>query len=121
MYDVIVVGAGAAGICAGRALHDAGKRVLVLEAQGRLGGRMFSDLIFAECPSPIEFGAEFIHGENVATHSLLAQQGIGTNPVPRYDCMWWSWSESSEALHRPNLPHGARSILAGMPSYDSKF
>ena len=38
-FDVAVVGAGVAGLAAASALADAGKRVVVLEARGELGGR----------------------------------------------------------------------------------
>jgi monoamine oxidase len=37
--DVVIIGAGAAGIAAGRRLRDRGRAVLVLEALGRVGGR----------------------------------------------------------------------------------
>ena len=42
-HDVIVVGAGAAGIGAGRRLVEAGLDVLLVEARGRLGGRAYTD------------------------------------------------------------------------------
>ncbi|GAB4067100.1 FAD-dependent oxidoreductase [Ancylobacter sonchi] len=42
-YDVLVVGAGAAGLAAGAWLHQAGARVRVLEAAARTGGRAFTD------------------------------------------------------------------------------
>ena len=40
IYDVIIIGAGLAGISAAKELQDAGYRVLVLEARERVGGRI---------------------------------------------------------------------------------
>lgn len=59
--DVIVVGAGAAGLTAAAELGRAGLSVLVLEARNRIGGRMFTQKD-PVTQSPIELGAEFIHG-----------------------------------------------------------
>lgn len=59
--DVLVLGAGVAGLAAARTLVDAGLRVRVLEARDRVGGRVHTRHLpgFA---FPIELGAEFIHG-----------------------------------------------------------
>jgi monoamine oxidase len=63
--NTIVIGAGTAGLAAGRDLHDAGAAVTVLEARGRIGGRVFTDRTFSY--TPLEFGAEFIHGNDAPT------------------------------------------------------
>ncbi|MDB5264122.1 MAG: FAD-dependent oxidoreductase, partial [Adhaeribacter sp.] len=73
--DVIIIGAGACGLMAARELGKAGKKVLVLEARNRLGGRIFTTSI----PSfsvPVEAGAEFVHGNLPLTQKLLAEANI---------------------------------------------
>jgi monoamine oxidase len=56
--DVIVIGAGAAGIAAAKQLQAAGRQAIVLEARDRLGGRTFTDSSLG--PS-YDAGAMFIH------------------------------------------------------------
>jgi monoamine oxidase len=59
--DCLVLGAGVAGLAAARVLVDAGRRVRVLEARDRIGGRVHTRHVpgFA---FPLELGAEFVHG-----------------------------------------------------------
>lgn len=59
--DVIVIGAGAAGLCAARTLTRAGVSVTILEARHRIGGRIHT-LHDPLLPAPVELGAEFVHG-----------------------------------------------------------
>ena len=59
--DVIIIGAGMAGLAAARELGRAGLAVCILEARDRVGGRVFT-VHDAACAVPIELGAEFIHG-----------------------------------------------------------
>lgn len=56
--DVVVVGAGAAGVAAGQELRRLGKRALVLEARGRVGGRVYTDRTLGD---PWDAGALYIH------------------------------------------------------------
>lgn len=60
--DVLIVGAGAAGLRAAGALTRAGRRVTIVEARRRIGGRIHT-LHDPLSPVPIELGAEFIHGQ----------------------------------------------------------
>ncbi len=59
--DVIVIGAGVAGLEVARRLARRRLRVVVLEARPRLGGRIHTERP-AGWPSPVELGAEFVHG-----------------------------------------------------------
>jgi monoamine oxidase len=77
-YDVIVIGAGAAGIAAAKRLQDNRESVLVLEARDRIGGRVQTDYDFAA--HPIERGAEFVHGD-VVVWDLLRDYGMATLPT----------------------------------------
>lgn len=75
-FDVIVIGAGVSGLGAARELADAGKRVAVLEARDRIGGRMWTDT--TTMGIPVERGGELIHGSDVSTWNLVKEQGIKT-------------------------------------------
>jgi monoamine oxidase len=72
--DVVIIGAGAAGLAAARALADAGRSVLVLEARDRIGGRIWTRRE-PDNATPIELGAEFIHGQIPQTFRLLQEAG----------------------------------------------
>jgi monoamine oxidase len=71
---LIVIGAGAAGLGAARALKDAGHEPVVLEARDRIGGRAWSRNDLA--PHPVEMGAEFVHGTTGSTWGLLEKYGL---------------------------------------------
>jgi monoamine oxidase len=68
--DVVVLGAGAAGLAAARVLSRAGVSAVVLEARDRIGGRLHT-LEDPGLPLPVELGAEFIHGTADVSFALL--------------------------------------------------
>lgn len=68
--DVVVIGAGAAGLVAARELSAAGLKVLLLEARDRIGGRIYTD---HRLGFPVELGAEFIHGRSPDILELISR------------------------------------------------
>jgi monoamine oxidase len=113
-YDTLVIGAGAAGLAAGRTLHDAGRNILILEARDRIGGRIWTDESFADFP--LELGAEFIHGEKAATHDLLRQAGLDTIPVDRMGKLRWAIYRMP-ALAIDSLPTQLRATIVGLQTH----
>ncbi len=79
--DVLVLGAGAAGLAAARDLSHAGLRVTIIEARPRVGGRILT-LHDSRSPVPLELGAEFIHGERAETLSLAQAAGLAVLELP---------------------------------------
>src|SRR5690242_10731970 len=71
--DVVVVGAGLAGLTAASDLVAGGREVVVLEARDRVGGRLLNVEIGGE---PNELGGEWIAPYQSAMHELLAELGI---------------------------------------------
>ena len=85
MGDVVVIGAGVAGLgCAG-VLARAGLRVTVVEARARIGGRVHT-IRPDGAPLPVELGAEFVHGGPPELEKLLA--AAGATPVPVESTRW---------------------------------
>jgi len=81
--DVIVIGAGAAGLGAARALRAAGKSVLVLEGRNRIGGRVHTSHVWKD--APLDLGASWIHGISGNPLTALAKQFHLTTKVTDYN------------------------------------
>jgi monoamine oxidase len=104
-HHIVVIGAGAAGLMAARELARAGKRVTILEARDRCGGRIHP-LPSAEFGYPAEGGAEFVHGEAPVTHGLLREAGLSLLPIQ--GAQWTVedgkfWREESQDPHEAEL------------------
>jgi monoamine oxidase len=77
--DVVVVGAGLAGLTAARAVAAAGRSVVVLEARDRVGGRVLGAPI--DGGHVVESGGEFIGPTQDRIAALAAEMGVGTFPT----------------------------------------
>ena len=81
LLDVVIVGAGAAGIAAGRRLAAANKRFVMAEATDRIGGRCFSET--QTFGVPFDHGAHWIRTPDVNPLAKLARgSGLDVYPAP---------------------------------------
>ncbi|WP_312976985.1 NAD(P)/FAD-dependent oxidoreductase [Corynebacterium sp.] len=115
-FDVIVIGAGSAGVGAARQLQDAGKSVVVLEARDRTGGRLWTDRTLLSIPH--ERGASLCHGgPQTSTWKVAQKLGIEarkfSNTLSRYSpgTPWVHWD--TEEFYA--FPEGAPSISVPVP------
>ncbi|MBN9599341.1 MAG: FAD-dependent oxidoreductase [Afipia sp.] len=80
--EVAVIGAGAAGIAAARRLVAAGRKVVVIEASGAIGGRCATDHAMFE--TPFERGARWLYNFDISPLPALARQaGLRVAPAQR--------------------------------------
>src|SRR6202521_1843858 len=100
---IVVIGAGAAGLMAARELGRAGKRVTIVEARDRCGGRIHP-LPSADFGYPAEGGAEFVHGEAPVTHGLLREAGLSLLPIQGTQWTVEDRKFSREASQDPHEP-----------------
>jgi len=80
-FDVVIIGAGAAGIAAARRLAGTRAKIVVVEASGRLGGRCFTDTV--TFGAPFDRGAHWIHVPDLNPVTPLAMKsGFDIYPAP---------------------------------------
>jgi monoamine oxidase len=76
MVDVVVIGAGMAGLSCARALAEQNLSVLIVEARDHVGGRVLSQTVAGG--GVAELGAEFVHGRPPELWALLEEAGVRT-------------------------------------------
>jgi monoamine oxidase len=102
-YDVLIVGAGAAGLAAGRMLAAAGRRTAILEARDRVGGRILTEHLDSPAGTiPVELGAEFIHGLPRSSWDLAHEAGLATYELAGSDLVY-----GEGGLGHPTREHGS--------------
>jgi monoamine oxidase len=104
--DIIIIGAGVAGLAAAAELARAGLYAIILEARDRMGGRVFTT---RERDIPIELGAEFIHGKPPEIWQLLQHSGAEVLEVHGQ-----SWCSEDSQLHPCIFFSQVESILSEM-------
>ncbi|MYC55468.1 MAG: FAD-dependent oxidoreductase [Chloroflexi bacterium] len=88
--NVIVIGAGIAGLSAAHHLKQAGIDATVLEARDRIGGRVWTNRDFADIP--VEFGAELIHGRGAEVNTWRWVRKLGLRT--------WHWNKLDDSMIR---------------------
>lgn len=110
MIEVIVIGAGVAGLAAARALHEAGTQVVVLEGSERAGGRILTDRSLG---TPVDLGAAWIHGIRGNPITALARRaGLRTLLSPHEAMRIWDGDAGALTLEAGlGLMRGFRELL----------
>jgi monoamine oxidase len=113
----VVVGAGAAGLMTARDLARAGKRVTILEARARCGGRIYP-LPTEEFGYPAEGGAEFVHGAAPVTRALMREARLSLSPRggTRWRVRMGAWSPADSPLpHADRFYRALTEVKADLP------
>ena len=125
--NVVVIGAGVAGLASARLLGRRGVRCLVLEAGDRIGGRIRSERRDG-WQLPIELGAEFVHGHPAPTlarggptfrlvrvpeHRVLAS----TPPRPMHD----TWQQFARIMQAAGNGEPGGSVLEYLDRHDASL
>jgi monoamine oxidase len=103
-FDVIIIGAGYAGLTAALRLKSAGKRVLVLEARNRVGGRVWTKQL--DQGGYIDLGAQWVGPGQEKLYALARQYDIKT--FPTYD-------EGKSILHMDNRTKTYKGLIPPLP------
>jgi pseudooxynicotine oxidase len=85
-YDVAVIGGGFAGVTAARECAQRGRRVVLLEARDRLGGRTWSSKWDGW---PVEYGGAWVHWHQPHTFSEITRAGLATTLGPDAQRAHW--------------------------------
>lgn len=88
VFDYIVIGGGMSGIIAARDLASSGKRVILLEARSRLGGRVFTDSVLG---GQLDMGGGYVHWTQANVWREMQRYGLDKSLKPPLapDTLYW--------------------------------
>jgi monoamine oxidase len=113
--DVLVIGGGLAGLTAARDLRATGRRVIVLEARDRLGGRVWTGTL-PGTDVRIEWGGMWIHpGYQHHVAAEIARYGLRVEPTDAAGA--WAWVTPTDRTDGGDVPGAwgrAAAELAGL-------
>jgi monoamine oxidase len=98
--DVIVVGAGFAGLTAARELTHRGHRVTILEARDRIAGRTHLE---ERMGRNLELGGTWVHWTQPYVWAELGRYNIGVVPGPEFTKAYWTTGGKTEELPADEL------------------
>ncbi|MYE82992.1 MAG: FAD-dependent oxidoreductase, partial [Gammaproteobacteria bacterium] len=108
--DVLVLGAGLAGLAAARRLSAAGMHPLVLEARDRPGGRVYTRF---DLPDRPEFGAVEVGDSYTRVHALARACGLRIRPSPPPGTSGLTLHVGGRTLREGDWPDSAANPLTG--------
>jgi monoamine oxidase len=120
--DVVIIGAGVAGLAAARRLREHGAKCVILEARTRIGGRVFT-VTDPRSPVPIELGAEFVHGDAPELTDIARDAGLTAVDVVggrwsashgRFTALPNFWERVNRVLSRASASHESDRPLSAL-------
>jgi monoamine oxidase len=116
--DVVVVGAGLAGLTVARQLAGAGQEVVVLEARGRVGGRVLNRELGDG--TVVEVGGQWIGPTQLRMEKLVADLGLETFPTYSTGELILRFGEQT-ARYRGTIPRTSPLVLADMAQAQTRL
>jgi monoamine oxidase len=109
--DVVVVGAGLAGLAAARALVAAGQEVVVLEGRDRVGGRTLNERVGDGETDVVELGGQWVGPTQTRLLELARELGVATYPTYATGESLFAWGGTIRR-YRGTIPRINPAVLA---------